>query len=368
MSSDYGYINARIRAMKSRLFDRRLYNELLAKPNLDELLASLAQTGYREGIEAALARYGNWEALRDGLRRDLTASLCRIRSMVVDEPASEAARLLRILLARWDRRNLLTILRMQIQGPVAVAELDLLVPAGDLDETDLAELVRQPDLRAMIDLAATWQLPYASGLRRALPQMLETGNPAVLEVALDQQYATLLQENLGQLRLSESVRLVRKVLGWELDQLNLLSALRLRQAWLRGEIRDQDRQADSDGLGAWYLTGGAFSERFLRSLITMPEADQVHSALAEMPDAGPWRPAVEAWVAHGTLTMLQRALEERLTTMAIALFRHDPLTIAPVIGYIWAKENEVRNLRLIGIGMARGLPRAQIAAELYIPW
>lgn len=375
MPDDYGYINARVRAMKSRLLPRRTYGELLSRTSVDELLAALAQTPYRPSIEAALARETGWAALRDALRRDLTAHLGRVRAMVMDQPQSEPAQLVRILLARWDRTNLLAVLRGQIQGPAGTGGPDgagtgTLAPVGELDETALTGLLHQPSLRAMIDLATQWRLPYAAALRDALPEMTAHGDPAILEAALDRQHALHIESWLAALRPSENVSLVRQVVAWERDLANLLAALRLRQARLReypgGRPPRLPAEATAPGAGAWYLPGGLLPQELLAALLDEPDAHRVHEILAQAQPGAPWRPALTAWVEHGSLTGLQAALERELTARLVDLFRHDPLTIAPVIAYIAAKENEARNVRLIAAGLVHGLPREQVAEELTI--
>lgn len=375
MPDDYGYINARVRAMKSRLLSRRTYGELLSRTSVDELLAALAQTPYRPSIEAALSRDTGWAALRDSLRRDLTAHLGRVRAMVMDQPQSEAAQLVRILLARWDRTNLLAVLRQQIQGPAGVGGLDgagtgTLAPVGELDETALTGLMHQPNLRAMIDLATQWRLPYAAALRHALPEMTAQGDPAILEAALDRQHAEHIASWLAALRPSDNVSLVRQVVAWERDLANLLAALRLRQARLReypgGRPPRLPAEATAPGTAAWYLPGGLLAQELLAALLDEPDAHRVYDSLAQAQPGGPWRPALAAWVEHGSLTELQRALERELTARLVDLFRHDPLTIAPVIAYLAAKENEARNVRLIAAGLVHGLPHEQVAEELTI--
>jgi V/A-type H+/Na+-transporting ATPase subunit C len=54
---------------------------------------------------------------------------------------------------------------------------------------------------------------------------------------------------------------------------------------------------------------------------------------------------------------------------AVGLFlRGDPLGIDVPIAYTVAKENEVRNLRLLGEGSVGGLPVAAVRAQLIVPW
>ena len=69
---------------------------------------------------------------------------------------NDAARYVRIFLNRWDVHNLKTILRgKNIHSPPEEIR-EALVPAGTLDEATLVELLKQNDVRDVIDLLATW--------------------------------------------------------------------------------------------------------------------------------------------------------------------------------------------------------------------
>ncbi len=54
---DYGYVNARIRGMKSRLLDRRTLEDLIFQPDLDSLISDLEKTPYKEDIIEAKVQY-----------------------------------------------------------------------------------------------------------------------------------------------------------------------------------------------------------------------------------------------------------------------------------------------------------------------
>ncbi|HXV41940.1 MAG TPA: V-type ATPase subunit, partial [Anaerolineae bacterium] len=162
MPSGYDYGNARLRAMRSRLLKEADYSNLLAKGNLEELINALAETPYKEDIEIALTRRAGVQCIFEAVRANLTRTLQQIRNFFEGEPGT----LIDLLLRRWDRHNLLAILRGQSQEVSPETVLSTIVPIGQLDEVSLRELARQPGLRAVIDLMTTWQLPYATVLRR----------------------------------------------------------------------------------------------------------------------------------------------------------------------------------------------------------
>lgn len=361
MPDDYGYLNARIRGKKSRLLDRQLYMELLSKADLDAFLASLTQTAYREAMEAALARHRGLQALYDGLRRDLTGALLQVRALAEDVPESEPAVLIRVILSRWDRHNLVTLMRAHVPAVGPPSPMDLLVPVGDLDEVDLRELAAQPNLRAMIDLMVTWRLPFAQELSATWAATRGMAPETALEDTLNRAHVQHWLSRLAALPETPSTTLVRRAMGWEVDQRNLLNALRVRQARDRGEVIPE--------MSSWYLPGGLWSSRSLAVLIEGTE-EQANRALRGLVSMPPWSLGRKDRDYHVQmdLSALQLDMEHALQARMAALFHDDPLTIAPVLAYVWAKEGEIRNLRTIGTGIANDMPRDLIEEMLFIPW
>ncbi len=107
MDDEYGYANARLRAMKSRLLTRNDYAALIDEPNVEAMVAQLTHTVYQAAIEAALVRASGWDCLAQGLRRHLATTLARIDSFFSGKPQH----LWQILIARYQVFNLKTILR-----------------------------------------------------------------------------------------------------------------------------------------------------------------------------------------------------------------------------------------------------------------
>lgn len=378
MAENFDYGNARLRAMKAELFDERDYQELLAK-DLDGLIASLAQTVYKVDIEAALMRARGRRCVQEAVRTHLARTLRKVASFYSGHPAQQIA----LLLARWDRRNLLTVLRAQaVPAPLRRDEdvLTLLVPAGRLDETDLTQLARQPDLHATVDLLAGWNIPDAETartIRAAWPAYERSGDLAVLENAVNRAYALWLQHNV---RWDKRVApravagndLLRWVLCAEMDHLNLLIALRLREA---RQVGHHDWTSPSAGGAPGFqaleegpfLPAGGLPFDLLTRLAAATREDALQ-ALHTLPGAAYWQDALHAWQASGDLPALERDLEDQLTRAAISLFtRGDPLSIAVPIAFIWALENEGRNLRILAQGLAQQLDRAIMRDLLFVP-
>ena len=106
VNDDYGYINARIRGMKSRLLDEPFFEKLMGEENIHSLMALLQGTEYGRPIEEARTlETSEISAIEEGIRRHLAETYSRIFGMVGGAPK----RLVGILLGRWDVYNIKTI-------------------------------------------------------------------------------------------------------------------------------------------------------------------------------------------------------------------------------------------------------------------
>lgn len=357
MDDDYGYANARLRAMKSRLLTRTDYAALLDEPNVEAMVAQLTHTVYQTAIEAALVRTSGWECLSQGLRRHLATTLARISNFFSDKPQ----RLWQILIARYQVFNLKTILRGQALTVPADEILDTIIPMGDLHDADLRRLVQQTSVRAVIDVLATWHHPYAPALLQAMPRYAEQHDLAELDLALDRAHYALAFAQLDD-QDDDNGKLVRKILQREIDVTNLLTIIRLSE-WGGSAVRLVERYGSNTPI-ALLLKGGGLATQKLFNLTALPAIDQL---VREMHDTA-FGTVLSRAQARYNETHALATFEDELETFSmqenLTLFHNDPLTIGIAIAYLTALINETRNLRVIGRGKMAGWTHTEIEKEL----
>jgi V/A-type H+-transporting ATPase subunit C len=353
----YDYGNARLRAMKTALFGWPEYERLLGR-DPEQLLTGLADTPYRPEVEEVLPRARGLVALQ----RALSANLCRVLPAVAGLYSGPARRAVDLLLGRWDLHNVLTIVRAQARRAPAEEVLPLLVPVGSLDAVTAGELARQPGLRPAVELMAAWGAPIpelARAAMDALPGYEQTGVPAVLEHQLTRAYARVLHREL-QAEPAEAGTLA-SILREELDRRNLLIALRLREARLGGEPAPVGEDP--------FLPGGRLDTGSLSALAAIDAGREVEARLRRLNVARSWAEALDRWAERGDLPVLERDLEAAAVLRAVSLFwRGDPLGSDIPVAFVAAKENEVRNLRLLGHGATWGVEPEALREELVVPW
>lgn len=353
MPSDYGYANARIRAMKAALLDRHAYDALVAAASVDALVQLLARSPYKPDVEASLLRYSGAASLGDALRRNLARTIGSLRSFFEDGPRE----LIELLVARWDVSNLISILRGQANGIAAADILGVLVPVGVLAELELRELVKQPTIQASSELMLTWRLPFAAALAEAL--RFSGGDLARLEARL---HEIRFRDALVRLGKDVNSELVREMLESEIDAANLSLMIRIGTVRKAAERMAYPLPFDAS---QQLIAGGRLPIPFLAELARATDGEAMIERLANISWGRALRRHRDKFRQSGDPAVLERALEELLALKGIRMFHRDPLTIGMAIGYLWAKTTEIRDLRLIMQGKELGWPVDEVRDELF---
>jgi V/A-type H+/Na+-transporting ATPase subunit C len=348
--SDYGYSNARIRGMRSRLLDRSFLDRLIEEPSVTRLIQDLTETEYGPDLEEALI-HG-----RDATNVDiaLTSNMVRTFQKIMGFLNPEAEYLVTTLLGRWDIFNVKTILRAKhMHLPIEELKGGLL-PAGQLAPIDLEHLAGANDIRAVVDIAATWGLPMAGALREGHAEFMRTGELASLELALDRYYTEWARQRLA--RRGANTRMAQKVLAMQVDVANLVMVLRLQNA----DIENVD-------VGKFFLEGGAHVTMDLYlALAGMSDIDEVLDRLRGTAYGRALDDVSMTYLEQNTISVFERALEDLFTRRTLGIAKGDPLGIGVAISYLWAKQNEVTNLRIIVKGKSVGMPVDRVRKELIL--
>ncbi len=347
---DYGYANARIRGMRSRLLKREYLDGLIASPDITHLIQDLSETGYGPDLEEQIIHGRNAATVDEALKNNMVRTFRKVQGFL----NAEASYLLVTLLGRWDVFNLKTILRGKQMHLSAEEVNEGLMATGQLSFVDLEALAMLDDIKAVVDTAATWGLPYASALRSGYGEFLKSGELADMELALDRQYAEWALRRLG--RRGRNAAMARRILGIQVDISNLVTVFRFQKA----DIRDIDA-------GQFFLRGGlAVKLDLYMALAGMSDIDEVLDGLRGTPYGKTLDDAAIRYLEANSISEFERVLEDYLMRKALGLGVGDPLGVGVVVGYLWAKQNEITNLRIIVKGKAVGMPDNRVRGELIL--
>jgi V/A-type H+-transporting ATPase subunit C len=338
--------------MWSHLLGAEKLEQLVAAKDIEAQIRLLSETAYKPELEEALLQGHTVGAIDRALRDNLAHTVSKVLAML---PVPGVA-MVDALLARWDIFDIKTIIRGVHAHSTQTEILDSLMPAATLSEAELGELAGAEDVQGVVDILATWQMPYARPLDQAMPAFRDSGTTAPLELAVDRWFFERASKQLAKGRDRDRV-IVRRIMGTIVDTENLRTLFRIAGA-------DFDREHAA----SFWLPGGSYvpEEMFVDLAVNAGDPDGVLDGIRRTPYSRPLEEAAKIYLLEGTLSVLERALENMFMHEVIACRRPDPLSIGIVVAFLWAKQNEVTNVRVAVTGRSVGLPEDRLRRELIL--
>jgi vacuolar-type H+-ATPase subunit C/Vma6 len=352
-NNNFGYANARMRARRSRLYGPTDFAAMRNLQSLDELFHLMRRGLYGPDLDEALAIYSETEAIGVAVQRFFARETRKVAGFFGDRFQP----LIGLVVRRLTLDTVKVALRGQVLGAAGEQVLHLMMPTVDLGLAELQELVRAEGPKTMLDLLATWHLPYAAPL---LVAWAEGGGTAAgerilphLELALDVwHYADALP-------VAEDFKKIGKALvstlRREVDALNILTGMRLA-----GEM------ASDDELAQWLIPGGRLNRATLADRLYGHGPDVWRDAFRETPYGPPVARGFLAYDKTGRLSSVGHEMERFLLREAVNEYIRDPLGIGVAIGYLAMLRSEAINLRAIANGLALGAGRRLMEEALLL--
>ena len=320
---DYLYISARIHAMENKLLTRERMERMLSARNAEEAAKVLAECGYGDFPSLTPAAI---EHTLDEARLSLFAELRRS----APDPA-----IVDVFCIKYDYHNAKVLLKAQATGQ---SPDELLLDAGRYPAGRLKEDYLQGDL-------SRYSATFAQAVAQAKELLASSGDPQAADLLLDQAYYA---EMLAAAKAARSAFLEGYV-RLSIDSVNLRSVVRSARMgkgphFLRRVLLPEGNvKIDSllpAGAGAADLAG-LFAHTYLTA------------AAQEGAEA----------MRGGSLTQFERLCDNALTAYLsqgkrVAFGEH------PLIGYLYAKENELTTIRIILTGRLAGLGAETIRERL----
>lgn len=337
----YSFINAKIRGMKSRLFDEERYRHLMDTTQLDALVKALIETDY--GHE--LSELGSGEAEITDVVKALDKNLIAAYKTVLKffTPKKENA-FISHLISRLEVENLKIILRGKFKGIGPILINDALIPVNGLSNIDYERLIESRDIEEFVsDLGPT---PYGQPLKQVLPLFMRERRTALLERPLEESYYFNVYSSLESLKgYDETV--MRTYLGTIVDCFNIMGTLRYRIYY----------EVPADTVKEMVLP--------MKFRLTKTEAESLvnateHDYMDIVADTYYGRLVG----SYKSLPELEMGLNRIMAAAARKALSGSPFNIGTIIGYLALKELEVSNIKCIAEGKRHNLPEEEIEESL----
>lgn len=348
-ANEYGFVNARIRGMKSRFLTVGNYESLLSSSSYEDFIKILSGTYYGQVIsrdsttsrpspeELALILSHDFANVSTSLSRTLTGRVREFTNTYLEMFMAESVKsIIRGVHVGLERDE---ILRFAVpQTPEQATLFETLVDAGSVSK--------------LIDLIPQWDLRVA--LLTKLPSYEEFNSTAPLEVAIEEWYLRNVIEALKGFSADEAKRV--------LDILESRVILRNALTTLRAVILQLESRALEQSLirfaKAREFTDSLKTVNTWRDVITRLETTRfgqfggrIARLYEETEDLSDVELAIEDFIAQ--------RVKQQLTAY--------PFHLGTIIGFFSLKYYEVRNIRSIAVGVERG-QSAENIRKMIIIW
>lgn len=352
MTDDFAYVNARIRGMRSELLSTVMMHELSSLRDLDGIMARLRSTAYGRPLQSALSRHPGIDGIEEGFRDSLGQTFSRLGRY----GSGTAGGLVGIAMGRWEVSCLKGLLRGKIRQESPDMILSACVPAGIFDEPSLRLLAALDGVGEILSHLRIWGYSPARALQKAWKAGQGPSDLQKLEFLLDQSFfddAFSRFEEGG-----SSADGFPAFLALDIDLTNILTTLRL--------IAARSGSAES---AVFFLKGGrSFSRETSMRIAGKASVTGAVESLGPSPLGRMFLDALPAYHSTGgRISVMERAASRRLLVEAVNFGRREPLGAGLAVGYLWAKVNEVENLRLICRAVHIGMPRQVLEEEITLP-
>ncbi len=327
----YPYTYARVMALKGKLIKPAEYQRLM-KVSLAGLLKFLNENQeYRKDLEKLGMKYKGLRLLEIVLHWNLMetySKMCRISPVELDI-------LFEVHLLRKDMLDIKTILRGVNAGVEREKIWEMIFPVHFTREeyeklllsTNVEEVLRQLDF-----------IPFEE-FTKALSHHARTGNLSLIEIVLDKFLHKGMLTTVKSL--PQQAQVLKDYLLLEIDLLNLMAILKLKAANLptdkiRKVVIFSGGHLDRDELEQ--MVGAE-----LPLVIQLIKSSQYGELFQHLDEEKP------------NLTAIEIELERFKLKRSTRFLHRQPLSADVIIGYLFAKEVEVKNLMLLGKAAHLGL-------------
>lgn len=323
----YAYAVGRIRALETRLLDRNKLERMVEAASAQEALKVLSETDYA-GLVAELESVHDFEKI---LQQEIKKVFLLLQQI------SPQPFLTNLMSLKYDVHNLKVLLKAKF---LEETDTEILFPVGTVPLDKLRAIVAEEDFR---DLPGT--------LRQAAEQIIEefavSGDPQIIDLFLDRAYYEMLLAAARQ----ERSAFLEGLFVREVDLANIKTFLRVKRMRRNKEFFKKA-----------FLPGGRLTADLFINLLEEP-LEFFADRLAMSDYATVVGEGVREWLEKGSITRLEK-LSDDFILEYLQQGKRMPFGLEPLIGYIYAKETEIKNVRLILVGKINGLPIEAIRERL----
>lgn len=317
----------RLRVLETRLLDKAKLDRMIDGNSAQEALKVLQESEYAN-VMSGVKRAEDYEMV-------LSSELKRVFELMYDASPSKA--LIDIMSIKYDYHNIKVLLKgMKLERDFS----DMLIPVGKIELSTLKHCVLNNNLG---DLDESMR----NGIMRANEDFESTKDPQRIDIILD----NAMFEELRSIAKSLNDNFVDKYVRVLIDSTNLKTLLRVKK-------QNKGREFLLDVI----IDGGAIDKDTLVALLN-DSPENISNKLAFTEYAEILKFGMEEFSKNGSASELEKLVDNYIMKM-MKEAKFIPFGVEPLLAYIYAKETEIKVVRIIMVGKLNNIAGEVIRERL----
>jgi V/A-type H+-transporting ATPase subunit C len=343
MAKLYGYSNARVKAMESKLVRKEIMNEISKLGDASSILTRLMQTDYKDYIEEFGGVPNRLDIVDFALNRSLAANVEKLVRIAPRESAEIMAR----ISGMWDIYNIKLILYAKSMNKGFDYISKYLVGTKGFTDAVVRAALEEQDVKGAASRLMRLKR-YRAEIEAAVEAYGATGNMTEVNAAIDKVFYGNLGSTIETLnKISpEAAHLVRL----DIEMRNILTLIRAKRY-------NMEPQKAAELL----ISNGITSKSQLLGIFG--GSKDVGELVGKVKSFDLKKP-MERYGTEKYMLFFEIGMRNYIFKRALSLLRHAVLSFGVLIGYFYLKEIEVFTLRILIMGRLHDLKSEDMAGMI----
>ena len=324
--TDYLFSTARVRSVEKYMLSKDRAEKMIDAKTIDDALRILYECEYGNGKDQVAAK--DFEQLLTDEHKKTYNFIMSIAPELNN---------FKIFLFTYDYHNLKVIMKSEYLG---INADELLVNTGTIDIKVLKYAVTERDFSVLTE-------NMSKAVKEIIDSFPKNKDPQVIDIVLDKYCYDDMLKSAEEVNCKFIVDYLRLLI----DTINLKTYVRLRKmnkSW--------------DFLSKVFIDGGTINQRLFISSYDEP-FDKFADALFSYGFKDDFLEGTNVLNETGMFTVLEKLFDNKLIEH-IKTAKYISFGIEPLVGYLIAKENEIKTARIIMAGKLAGIPSELIRERL----
>lgn len=318
---------SRIWVLETRLLDKPKVERMIEAPSASEVLRILNETEY-SNVSSNIKRPEDYEEI-------LTAELKRVYDLVYE--ISPVKEVVKIMSLKYDYHNAKVLLKGKVLGKDLSS---MLIKLGNLDLQEIKRKIDGDNLKSLNGI-------LGKGVQEAMKVFEETKDPQKIDIIIDK----YMYKELVEIKNSLDYKFIDNLVKAMIDSTNIRTLLRIKK---QNKGKDFASEVIVDG-------GAIDSSKLIALLNESPE--NIMSKLQSTIYSDLVKEGFEGYIATESASLLEKLSDNYI----MELMKDSKLvTFGPekILSYIYAKETEIKVIRIIMVGKLNNIAEEVIRERL----